>query len=91
MPYVDAESRIKCLANGLPQLIEMLKEATKDGKENNGIVVYAIYKMMQAIYGKGRFEVKSNALKVLSSAELEYYRRIMGPYEDEKIRINGDV
>lgn len=83
--------RIKAIANGMPQLIDFLKESTINGQENNGVVVYVIYKMLQAIYGDGRFEVKSNALKVLESAKLEYYRRIMIPYEDEKIRTNGDV
>lgn len=91
MPYVAMKWRVRALSNGMPQLIEFLKKNTKEGKENNGLVVYVIYKMLCVVYGEGRFEVKSNALKVLESAKLEYYRRIMGPYEDLKIIENGDV
>jgi len=91
MPYVDAEWRIKCINEGMPRLIEFLRKATKNGKENNGVVVYVIYKILQVVYGEGRFEEKSNALKVLESAKLEYYRRILAPYEDKKIGEHGDV
>jgi hypothetical protein len=54
-------------------------------------MVYAIYRIIIDIYAYGNFEIKSNALKVLESAKLEYYRKVMGPYENLKIAENGDV
>jgi len=92
MPYVAEKWKYKyqkCIENLSSRLIE----DTFGGRENNGVVVYAIYLMLKRIYSRGvsDFEVKSNALKVLESAKLEYYRRVLVPYEEEKIKINGDV
>ena len=61
------------------------------GHTNSGHVVYVIYKILKRLYGDGRFETRSDALKILESAKLEYYRRVMAPYEDSKIEENGDV
>ena len=92
MPYVAEKWKYKyqkCLEN----LAFRLVEDTGGGRENSGVVVYAIYLLLKRIYGReaSDFEVKSNALKVLESAKLEFYRRIIVPYEEEKIKINGDV
>jgi len=90
LPYVTDKWKYKyqrCLVHLASRLIE----DTMGGKENTGVVVYVVYLLLKRIYGEGNFEVRSNALKVLESAKLEYYRRVIAPYEDKKIRINGDV
>lgn len=90
IPYIDKGCR-KLIDPDLDPLIQTLKHRTKIGKERTGEVVYCIYKILVEVYGLGNFEVRSNALKALDSASKEYYRRIMTPYENEKIKQNGDV
>jgi len=90
MPYIKEEDRVP-ISRYLNDLIAILRIKTDKGKQSNGQVVYAIYRIIKEVYGEGRFEVKSNALKVLDAAGKEYYRRIMVPYEKEKIKENGDV
>jgi hypothetical protein len=92
MPYITSDRRKKIDEWGeLPHLIETLKENTGNGKENSGDVTYVIYKILVKIYGEGNFEIRSNALKVLSSVEDEFKVNIMQPYEKKKKEINGDV
>ena len=38
-----------------------------------------------------RFSDYNEVLGVLESAKLEYYRRVIAPYEDGKLKVNGDV
>ena len=90
MPYIKKGNR-KLIDPDLDPLLVTLKSRTKAGKESTGEVVYCIYKILVEVYGLGDFEVRSNALKVLESAKLEYYRRILVPYENQKIQENSDV
>lgn len=92
MPYITPQDRHDIARNGrLWGIIKTLFDMTDGGQRDTGKVVYVVYKLLKEVYGHGNFEVKSNALKVLESAKLEYYRRIMTPYEDKKIKENGDV
>ncbi len=86
MPYIKEERRELYL-----QTLTDLASKLRDRNTESGDVVYCVYWLLKQLYGDGNFDVKSDALKVLEAAKLEYYRRIMAPYEDEKIRENGDV
>lgn len=90
MPYIKELERKK-LENNLNLLIDQLKKETKDGTDKNGVVTYAIYKIIMNLYGDGNYEILSNAIKVLESVKLEYYRRVITPYENMKIYENGDI
>lgn len=37
------------------------------------------------------YQTYNDVLGALEGAKLEFYRRIVAPYEDEKIKENGDV
>ena len=37
------------------------------------------------------YSLRGRALLAFEAAKLEYYRRVMAPYEDRKIEENGDV
>ena len=41
--------------------------------------------------GNIRYQRLNDVLGAIEGAKLEMYRRIAGPYEDEKIQSNGDV
>lgn len=90
MPYIT-EGRRKLYEPHLRELISHLNAETLHGCQFSGDVVYVIYKILKTLYGDGRFEERVNALKVLESAKLEYYRRVVAPYEDQKIKDNSDV
>lgn len=38
-----------------------------------------------------RFAIFAEVIGCLEATKLEFYRRIVAPYEDEKIHVNGDV
>jgi hypothetical protein len=86
MPYIREEER-KLYRQTLADLVSKLRSRNTE----SGDVVYCIYWLLKQLYGEGNFDVRSDALKVLEAAKLEYYRRIMAPYEDGKINENGDV
>ena len=79
------------MAKWLDGLNTSLVDLTDKGKRNNGIVTYVIFKILVDVYTNGRYETLSNALKVLESAKLEFYRKYLGPYEDKKEKKNGPV
>lgn len=89
MPYIKEERRPYLETNTL-ELASLLKNMGI-GTPENGDVVYVLYLLMKELYSHGNFDTKSDALKVLECAKMEYYRRIMASYEDEKIIENGDV
>ena len=90
MPYVEQKLR-KQLAKWLNGLSTNLAWLTDNGKKNNGVVTYVLYKILKDVYSNGNYEILSNAIKVLETTKLEFYRRIISPYEDSKINSNGDV
>jgi hypothetical protein len=38
-----------------------------------------------------KYATRVQVLAAFEAAKLEYYRRVMAPYEDKKIEVNGDV
>lgn len=79
MPYIDEAARAR-LKHGCPP--------TTAGELN-----YLITKAVDAYLGfKGlRYEHLNAAIGALQCAQLELYRRIAAPYEDQKLAENGEV
>jgi hypothetical protein len=79
----------------MPYIIKAAREQLDDGglPDNAGELNYVITNLLDdylSAYGLNYTNV--NALVgVLECAKLELYRRIAAPYEDEKIKENGDV
>lgn len=79
MPYIKKERRLVIDAGCNP--------------ENAGELNYLITTIIQD-YAKskgGNYQAYNDVMGVLEGAKLEIYRRIVAPYEDEKIKENGDV
>jgi hypothetical protein len=84
----------------MPYIKQMSREYFEDhlinivrGVQNTGDLTYCIYKLMIMLtekWGKD-FRNMSSILSETECAKLEFYRRIMAPYEDKKIDENGDV
>ena len=87
MPYIKKDSR--------PEIDKLLKPLAKHlaslpVQEQDGSLNYTVTKLIHRLYPKKYFHL-NRALGVLSAITLELYRRVAGPYEDEKIKENGDV
>ena len=87
MPYINKVDRLK-YDEGLLKLLEPLVK--KDFPE--GDLNYIITVLMREAWQCSRGYKTINKLKgALGCAWEEFDRRIVGPYEQEKIKENGDV
>ena len=79
MPYITRAQR-DLLATGIPP-------------SHPGELNYAITKMLvQYIDNHGlSYHVINDILGALEGAKLEFYRRVVVPYENTKLALNGDV
>jgi len=78
MPYIPPEDREDVLKHG----------ATSPG-QLNFVITKFILGYLDKI-GKN-YETLNDILGVLEATKQEFYRRIVVPYEIDKIRTNGDV
>lgn len=80
MPYIDEYSR------------ERLKTEAPVAL-NPGELNYQITKVIAGyLNGHGKhYTTINDVLGALEGAKLEFYRRVVVPYENEKLSINGDV
>lgn len=80
MPYIDVISR---------QRLE------KHPPETMGELTYVLYKACRHYINKEKkgykYQQLAEVLAALEAAKLEFYARVVRPYEDIKIKANGDV
>lgn len=78
MPYIKQERR---------------DPAWEAGPLNSGELNYVITSMCEAYLGLhgNHYIVFNDIIGALEGAKMEFYRRIAAPYEDKKIKENGDV
>ena len=88
MPYITKKKR--GLFDGyIREIINNINHyAVTDG---NSMMAYIIYKLIMMKYNKLSWEIMSDALKVLEDVKLEFYRKVMVPYANGKIEVNGDI
>ena len=80
MPYIDEDARQRLDTGAMPT--------------NPGELNYAITRLIDAyVSEKGalRYAHLNEAIGVLECAKLELYRRVVAPYEDDKMAAAGDV
>jgi hypothetical protein len=84
VPYIKPEERakIQVAAEALAALCD------SPGQLNYGITV-ALHAVLMRL-GKG-YSNAASLVAALECAKMEFYRRVMAPYEDMKTRQNGDV
>lgn len=76
VPYIDPERRKEILCPETAGELNWLISAGLDA------------------YVKGHglsYQTLADCISALEGAKLEFYRRVVGPYEDKKIEQNGDV
>jgi hypothetical protein len=87
MPYITKE--LRGLINGyIRNITNIIK---RKPELRNPMVAYVLYKILMDLYTNLNWDYKSDALKVLEDVKLEFYRRILVPYADKKIKENGDI
>lgn len=83
MPYIDRESRLRLDCCGFNDCSD---------PTDAGELTYKLYKTCARFIGpKPRFIRICTVMGALLCTALEIYRRIAAPYEDTKIKENGDV
>lgn len=84
MPYIKKDRRLA--------LGTALEYSAIDKIEGPGELNYLITMFVKDFLGeKPNYERFNAAVGALESAKLELYRRMIAPYEDTKIKENGDV
>lgn len=91
MPYIKQDKR-DALDSVVTNLVDVLRQLEADDPENNfeGNVNYAVTKIIDACYRRSYRDI-NNVVGVLECIKQEYYRRVAGPYENQKSFENGDV
>jgi len=87
MPYILQEDRPK-YEESLSTLIGILKEQPVE--RIDGELNYIITRILKESYPLRYFNI-NRAIGVMEACKLEYYCRVAAPYEDTKIKQNGDV
>jgi hypothetical protein len=82
MPYIKAKDRIDL------HFGSRIVAITNPGQLN-----YAFTETIRAYLGNvgTSYQTINDVLGAMSGAKLEFYRRVVAPYEDKKISENGDV
>ncbi len=87
MPYISKEER-KQYHLAVSNVIHKLDRADW----NPGHMNYVMYTILKAAWIRNASYNNGNKLMgVLASVSAEFYRRLMVPYEDDKMDENGDV
>lgn len=88
MPYIIQDQR-----EFLEERLKEICELVEDLPLGSGDIVYIITKILLSHLKKKEicFENLSDIIKILECAKMEYYRRVMVPYEESKIKERGDV
>lgn len=79
MPYIKEERREEVEVSLKPE----------DAGELNYLLTTIIYDYMVR-KGK-RYQVMNDIVGAIENSKLELYRRVIAPYEDKKLKENGDV
>lgn len=87
MPYIDRKSR-QALDKEIESLLAKLKSRPPDKRD--GHLNYCLCRLLQSLYPPSYFNY-NRMMGVLSCVREELYRRLVAPYEDKKIKENGDV
>jgi len=85
MPYIKKEDRERF--NAFTRLLD--EQDIKSAGELNYLVTMIVHRYLNQ--KPESYQMYNDAIGALEGAKLELYRRHIAPYENEKIRENGDV
>lgn len=85
MPYIKQEKRVKFLMN----IRDIVTNIESEGELN-----FVISKICKEYVNKKdivKYEDYNKVMGVMACAMLEFYRKEVDPYEEEKIKENGEI
>jgi hypothetical protein len=89
MPYIKREEREE-----LASFVNELKETVINGRTMTPGTLNFLITVMVHAYVERRgtsYSTLNDVMGVLASAQAEFYRRVVAPYENKKIEENGNV
>lgn len=88
MPYIPQKDKERFYAT-----LASLYNTIHNSGISNGELNYLITTLAQYYLEKHgtSYNTISDVIKAMECAKLEFYRRVVIPYEDQKIKENGDV
>lgn len=86
MPYIAQEDRM----NMEPINKALVSTGVQTAGELQYVIALAITEYLSQ-YPEVRYQYCNDVMGALSGASQEFYRRVVGPYEDKCIVKNGDV
>lgn len=93
MPYIIQDKRA-VLDPAIDSVMLALRELECDGDESTnsmaGNINYLVTRILDRVYIQ-RYNDINEAMGILACISAEYYRRVAGPYENQKAFDNGDV
>jgi len=92
MPYVKKSQR-ENLDPAIDELVNRIVLTCEQDKcEPDGMLNYAMTRMLLKTMAKGATYIRlERAIGCLESCKQEFYRRVVAPYENRKVKENGDV
>ena len=91
MPYIKPQDREQ-YANVIDELYHTLILNNPDNSFNEGEFNYVVSKVVNKLLNhKKSYATANKIIGVLECIKLEIYRRAIAEYEEEKIKINGDL
>ena len=88
MPYILKKDRTQYVPT-LSLLINILKKTPEIDRD--GHINFVITTLLKNLYDPPKYRRYNKAIGVLECIKLEFYRRMVAPYEDKKTELNGDV
>jgi predicted type IV restriction endonuclease len=88
MPYIKKDKRLRYDIQ-LEILADLINELPEE--EKAGVVNYVVTRIIHRVFKPPKYNTYNSAIGVLECIKQELYRRIIVPYEDIKIKENGDV
>ena len=90
LPYINREQR-KALDGLIDNLANEACKLGKDETERAGILNYVVTRLTMMLIPQDRYWKIALTAGVFSNIANEFYRRLAAPYEDGKMREQGDV
>lgn len=96
MPYINEEERLE-LDNCINQMIKCISNNKTNLNNPNdfsnflGRINYCFTRIIMGVMSNVSYKNIAMVTGVLENIKQEFYRRIASPYEDLKIKENGDI
>lgn len=91
MPYIKKNYRdqFDSLIDDLVTKVNLINDI--DHQEKDGLLNYIFTSLLDKCYPNPNYHRSNEMIGILECCKLEMYRKSVAPYEDLKIRENGEV